>query len=599
MTQAQNETEHTFEIGLVVAGAASGGAYEAGVLDYLVEALDNWYAAKAKHEDVPKHNVKLKTVVGTSAGGMNSAILSIALHWGYQPRHLIDKDNPKECLPSVWCESEENTKCPPSPFYATWVEAIDITKLLKTSDIEQEHEVYSLLDSNCLHSILHEALDFKGVPLAEKHTYRDWVADPLLLNLTTTNLTGVPYKISFEGGESIADQTETMDDYYYMALHKDFMSFSLQGINTENNKSTGNTPPGYIDITYPNSGAVPKWQLLGDTAIATGAFPVGLAPMELCRSYTNYDCRISYSNLEGETQCVPPATLPKDYEQQIQNNKCYEQLSDKYAFVNVDGGVMDNEPFNIAIKMLYGDDCQEKMGEDTKRAILLIEAFPTHEKLGITTKPSILGNIMAMLNAQIAQARFKIKDLKLAADKKVRSRYVIQPHRYDAQGKKLNLMPLASAPLYAFFGFFCQAYREHDFQLGRQNCQHFLRNTFTLPADHALFKEEKDSPIAHKFSAESGERQIIPLVGNCAKDEPSPTWPSDIFKLDSGLEKDIKARLNKIAACWIKKYIPWGYQWIGSLGWYGTWVYSGVNNHVFKWVFAKISDAIQKVDNAK
>jgi hypothetical protein len=32
----------TFEIGLVLAGAVSAGAYTAGVLDFLYEALDYW-----------------------------------------------------------------------------------------------------------------------------------------------------------------------------------------------------------------------------------------------------------------------------------------------------------------------------------------------------------------------------------------------------------------------------------------------------------------------------------------------------------------------------------------------------------------------------
>ena len=32
-----------FEIGLVMAGAVSAGAYTAGVVDFLIRALDQWY----------------------------------------------------------------------------------------------------------------------------------------------------------------------------------------------------------------------------------------------------------------------------------------------------------------------------------------------------------------------------------------------------------------------------------------------------------------------------------------------------------------------------------------------------------------------------
>ena len=36
-----------FEIGLVMAGAISAGTYTAGVIDFLIEALDEWESAKA------------------------------------------------------------------------------------------------------------------------------------------------------------------------------------------------------------------------------------------------------------------------------------------------------------------------------------------------------------------------------------------------------------------------------------------------------------------------------------------------------------------------------------------------------------------------
>lgn len=50
----------TFEIGLVLAGAVSAGAYSAGVLDFLFEALEAWYADKQAGKDVPQHKVKIR-----------------------------------------------------------------------------------------------------------------------------------------------------------------------------------------------------------------------------------------------------------------------------------------------------------------------------------------------------------------------------------------------------------------------------------------------------------------------------------------------------------------------------------------------------------
>jgi len=48
-----------FEIGLVRAGAVSAGAYTAGVLDFLLQALDAWYrAAGDEFPDGNPHEVR-------------------------------------------------------------------------------------------------------------------------------------------------------------------------------------------------------------------------------------------------------------------------------------------------------------------------------------------------------------------------------------------------------------------------------------------------------------------------------------------------------------------------------------------------------------
>ena len=87
----------TFYLGLTMAGAISAGAYTAGVLDVLFDALDHHHARyrarKAAEEaaaasgdqldpafaDYPRHRVALRVISGTSAGGV-SAGLSVADH---------------------------------------------------------------------------------------------------------------------------------------------------------------------------------------------------------------------------------------------------------------------------------------------------------------------------------------------------------------------------------------------------------------------------------------------------------------------------------------------------------------------------------------
>ncbi len=72
-----------FHLGLTMAGAISAGAYTAGVLDTLVEALDRhnarfeagrrrgWQGDAAGH---PRHRVVLRVISGTSAGGVSAGL---------------------------------------------------------------------------------------------------------------------------------------------------------------------------------------------------------------------------------------------------------------------------------------------------------------------------------------------------------------------------------------------------------------------------------------------------------------------------------------------------------------------------------------------
>ena len=50
--------DNTFRIGLCMAGAVSAGAYTAGVMDYLLEALEEWEKRKGQ-PGVPTHKVAI------------------------------------------------------------------------------------------------------------------------------------------------------------------------------------------------------------------------------------------------------------------------------------------------------------------------------------------------------------------------------------------------------------------------------------------------------------------------------------------------------------------------------------------------------------
>ncbi|HYF07322.1 MAG TPA: hypothetical protein VD970_06845, partial [Acetobacteraceae bacterium] len=62
----------TFEIGICMAGAISAGAYTAGVLDMLIEALDTYQLERDRRKEAglsPLHAVQVSVLGGSSAGG--------------------------------------------------------------------------------------------------------------------------------------------------------------------------------------------------------------------------------------------------------------------------------------------------------------------------------------------------------------------------------------------------------------------------------------------------------------------------------------------------------------------------------------------------
>ena len=114
-----------FDIGLVGAGAISAGAYTGGVIDFMVQALDEWYPAKARGEPVPPHDVKLSVFSGASAGAITEALAS-----GY-----LGSDQP-----SVTNESDATSNKGRNKLFDSWVDRIDIMSLLERRDLPEEGE---------------------------------------------------------------------------------------------------------------------------------------------------------------------------------------------------------------------------------------------------------------------------------------------------------------------------------------------------------------------------------------------------------------------------------------------------------------------------
>jgi len=62
----------TFEVGLILGGTVSAGAYTAGALDLFFQVLDRWY-----QQSGPLHDIKLTVAAGSSGGAVCAAIVAV------------------------------------------------------------------------------------------------------------------------------------------------------------------------------------------------------------------------------------------------------------------------------------------------------------------------------------------------------------------------------------------------------------------------------------------------------------------------------------------------------------------------------------------
>jgi hypothetical protein len=390
--------DKTFDIGLVLAGAISAGAYSAGVVDFLIEALGAWEDAKANGLDVPVHKVRLRVVAGASAGSMNGAIASVALQYAF---NHVRHDTPVGAYTN--------------PFYESWVKRIDIKYLLESKDLSNSPVLQSVLDSVVLEQIINDALDTTA---AVKQ--RPYLGGRVRYIFSQGGLRGIPYYISMNGPASGG---------LAMSLHKTYRSFSVSysGISTQRRPDD---TPLHADFAGRKSKEL-GWKTLGNAALGSGAFPLGLSPRFESRNPVDLQYRyVVIPDGKGgllAAKLDPAWTLPV--------GGAVPSPPTQFDEFVVDGGTMDNEPLDMARTELAGLTAyNERDGDLANRGIIMIDPFPDVLQ-DFATQPSNQSNLVAsafgLAGAWKNQARFNPVDLALAADSKVYSRYLIAPSRKD------------------------------------------------------------------------------------------------------------------------------------------------------------------------
>jgi hypothetical protein len=511
---------HTFEIGLVLGGTVSAGCYTAGVLDFLIEALDAWTLAKqAGDAQVDQHSVKIKIAAGTSGGGINAVLLARALGFAAKPY------NP---------HASEITNL----LHTIWVDKLDIAGLLESGDLVKDEPVMALLCAKSLDRAADLAATFVGPPLGTNNTpkRRDYVGPYLPVALTTTNLRGVPYAAEFRGN---AGRPEC---YIERADHLRFLvnvtggavpipPTSIKPDETWIDYTTSNGPFGVYKL---------PWGPILEAARATSAFPVGLPPIVIHRNVEQY--RYRFTVVERADRTREAVWMKPQWPYLIADG--YSK-TDPYEALCVDGGVFNNEPITIARDALAGPlGVNERDGSKAKRAVLLVDPFSDSASIGPVHDDGVWKSAGGLLGGLTSGARFQTADLSLFTDKDVYSRFLVTPVgeiKDDGVTKTVTGgAAIASAGLSAFLGFVCRDFREHDFQLGRRNCQQFLRAYFTLKSNNPVFTDPTPDGVP------PFDRPIIPLVGSAKDEVPPPNWPAGKFHPES-ITPQIKTRLQRVA----------------------------------------------------
>ena len=514
MTDSKENIEK-FQIGICMAGAISAGAYTAGVMDFLIEALDEWENRKNNAvSNTPLHSVEIPVMGGASAGGMTSIIAASAINNKIEPITKIKSNN-------IFEQRPENK------FYHSWVDLVDdnmFPLLLDDSDISSNKKIYSLLNSDFIEKVADRALQVNE---------KEWISRPYFTNKlkvfsTLTNLEGFKFNIPFKGNAG-------SNQDYEVESHTDFACFSLNTNTSEYNQD------GWIPLDFRNKINI---SVAKQAAMATGAFPVGLRARKLERN-SKYVNQIVWDKALFKIKPVEP-------------NK-----DENYVSMNVDGGVINNEPFEKVRDVLDSitqETVENNKSYDTFRStVVMIDPFPSEQGDKFDDNDGVFNIIGNTLSAMLGQLRNKPTNLVNALDSNFAGQFLISPSRVVKKGlneKKIQgSKAIACGSLGGFGGFINKEFRIHDYFLGRANCEIFLRDYFTVPADtiNPIFVDGYKNIDTTKFQSKvDGGVQIIPIFTERSSEMYMPNfssqtnWPEIIENDVDDFRKAIKTRVGTI-----------------------------------------------------
>ncbi|WP_179347651.1 patatin-like phospholipase family protein [Winogradskyella pacifica] len=530
-------SKQTFHLGLSLAGAVSAGAYTAGFMDYLLEALSEWEIAKQEQannpkSNIPNHRVVIDAIGGASAGGMVGMISTLALYAGnWKPVKKVSNVKTGNYLYDSWVflDDDLTSNNKKSRAKATF------EKMLDTSDIDTDHGAPSLLNSTPIDAIAERVFD--ELPKdAGLHKLPSFISKDLRLLITLTSLRPLDYKVKLSRIKSkFLDETPS----HRVSSHDVVAHFKL-------NYDSKTDKAHYLPFLPHN---LDSRNFLIKVTKATGAFPIGLKPRyfndEFATEYLNNSLKVRKSLLEDMDVLIDEEETPN------------------FQFTAIDGGTINNEPFDEVLRHLINTHGAPNI-ENPKFGTVLIDPFPSFFDTIKTDKinykiSSIVGILGALVPTILNQARNKQTDTYGVGLFKLMSfPRKLKPGKMEVRDHP----PLATGALEGFGGFIDIKFRQHDFFLGRDNARNFLRGILFLECDQNdpdnLFYGVNDAAIAEfrrlVKQDDGSEKVYMPIIPDISKIEgdtnPTSYEVEDFPKFDSKafkkLEKPIKKRIKAI-----------------------------------------------------
>ncbi len=485
--------EDTFYLGLTMAGAVSAGCYSGGVMDYLFEILDLWERAKkGKLKDfpenlIPRHNVVLEAMGGSSAGGMATMMSFLYAIEG--------KIRPVRDVPGNVRESQ-------NLLYDCWVLLDDdekektFAKIWNTDDLDDSPEsLKSLFNTKVVEHIAQRAFETDPDKDFEKQVDNlpSYISKDLEILISHTFLRGMPLEVDFSTGVNPTAN--------YRPTHTTFEHFMVSHFRLNGGKPV--SPDEYLSLNPYDGHATERMKL---STIATGAFPVGLKYREFDQNQFNtaYLKSAVKRTIFGEFGKRNPDP---------ENKILIDGIPDDFSSIGIDGGAVNNEPYGEVASILrdrYGDESAEKPAY----GVVMIDPFPDRRPDPADYhKPKDLVDVLpGIVKTLWNQAKVKRKEMIDQVSHNYLKGEIFPKRHYSESGtyKGTDPDPIACASFEAFGGFLDIDFRVHDFFLGRNNARNFFRCFFS-------FEYDPDKGIVHpihrNWQPESIEKYRILMNG--------------------------------------------------------------------------------------